>query len=229
MAGGEAEFRMASEIQIARTYFINLAMRTDRLAHMQVQLEGCHWPVERIEAIRLDKSPQEMGYDVVPRLRGQCHFVGIWLSHRKALERALETEDAGAFILLEDDVKIQPEVWAPSLKLRANLRSDWEILLLSPRFREPREPGTPAAPNKWIKAPYGKEAVLLKSARRKYVCSGAHFCVFRNKDVVRKVLSRMDECEQLYDVDLFYITQFRTYGVHDDRVSTAHYGSDHNG
>lgn len=219
---------MQSEITVSQLFFINLAMRTDRLAHMRAQLEGCRWPVQRIEAVRLQEDPRNLGYEVVARLEGKRHFVGIWLSHRRALEAALEVEQPGAVILLEDDVSINTDLWSSELSLPAVLNSDWEILLLSPRYRLPRgSANSTQTRNKWIKRPFGDQPILLSSARRKYVCSGAHFCVFRDQDVIRRTLTKMDACEALYDVDLFYITQLKTYGLEDARVATAHYGSDH--
>ena len=220
---------MASAIEIVRVYFINLATRIDRLNHMRKQLEKCSWPTERIEAIRLTEDPIDLGLKVIPRLEGQRHFVGIWLSHRKALEAASRRDEEGAFILLEDDVLVRPDMWVTKLSLSVNLKSDWEILLLSPRYRNNLARVTNPEPSarKWIKAPLGSQPVLLRSIRSKFICSGAHFCVFRNKDVVHKVLALMTACDQLYDVDLFYLSRFITYGVYDERVTTAHYGSDH--
>jgi GR25 family glycosyltransferase involved in LPS biosynthesis len=220
---------MPSEIEIARVYFINLAMRSDRLNHMRKQLEQCSWPTERIEALRLKEDPADLGIKVIPRLEGQRHFVGIWLSHRRALAAASERDEEGAFILLEDDVCVRPDIWGAKLSLSVNLKSDWEILLLSPRYRNNLTQSTKSefSGRKWIKAPFGSQPVLLRSIRSSFVCSGAHFCVFRNRDVVHKVLAQMAACDQLYDVDLFYISRFFTYGVDDERVTTAHYGSDH--
>lgn len=220
---------MSSEIKVAGVYFINLAMRSDRLNHMRRQLEQCKWPTDRIEAIRLEEDPVELGLKVIPRLEGQRHFVGIWLSHRKALEAALGRDEEGAFILLEDDVCVRPDMWGTKLSLSVNLKSNWEILLLSPRYRynSAQSTNSESSGRKWVRAPFGRQPVLLSSVRSKFICSGAHFCVFRNKDVVRKVLAMMTACDQLYDVDLFYISRFMTYGVHDNRVTTAHYGSDH--
>ena len=220
---------MPSEIEIDRVYFINLAMRSDRLKHMRRQLKQCSWPTERIEAIRLEEDPVDLGLKVIPRLEGQRHFVGIWLSHRKALEAASGRDEEGAFILLEDDVRVRPDMWGAKLSLSVSLKSDWEILLLSPRYRKNLAQSNNSEPSgrKWIKAPLGDQPVLLRSIRSKFICSGAHFCVFRNKDVVHKVLALMAACDRLYDVDLFYISRFITYGVDDERVTTAHYGSDH--
>lgn len=176
----------------------------------------------------MQENPRNLGFEVVPRLAGQHHFVGIWLSHRKALETALDAPDPGAFVLLEDDVSIDPKLWTSQLELGARPGSDWEIILLSPRYRRPRNKVQKSEPNKWIKAPFGQKPILLREARREYVCTGAHFCIFRNKKIIEKVIKAMDDCTALYDVDLFYITQFNTYGLHDNRVTTAHYGSDHN-
>lgn len=220
---------MPTEIDVSRVYFINLASRTDRLEHMHRQLKGCPWPVERVEAVRLDQDPRELGYEVLPRLQGQWHFVGIWLSHMRALENAMEHGEPGAIIVLEDDVRIRPDLWATRLSLSAKVAGPWDIIFLSPRYRQNTNGKTMSHSKvrKWVKVPFGTQPVLLQSIRSSFVCTGAHFCIFHDLDTVRKVVSLMKECPQLCDVDLFYLSQFRTYGLDDPRISTAALGTDH--
>jgi hypothetical protein len=191
------------------------------------QLAPCSWPIERVEAVRLDRDPKELGIKVLPRLAGQRGFVGIWLSHRMAIERALKIEREGVIVLLEDDVKIAPKFWTERLNLNENIPIDWEILLISPRHRRNISDKNAIGP-KWIHNPFAGAPTLLRSKRGQFITTGAHFVVFRSKAIAGKVLAEMDACTEIYDVDLFYIHGFRTYGIHNNLVSTEHLGSDHN-
>lgn len=221
---------MSSEIEISHVYFINLPTRLDRLEHMYEQLKYCSWSWSRVEAIRLEKPAEELGFELIPRLKGKTHVVSIWLSHRKALQTVLDTGGTSSFLILEDDVQIQPEIWGQTLSLRCDLPTDWEILLISPRFRI-RNLDTEGKPIgwgwKWLKAPFGQKAVLLCEIPKEFVCTGAHFVIFRDLNTIRKVVNEMDACHQLFDVDLFYLLRFKTYGIEDERVGTRPLGSDH--
>lgn len=220
---------MSTDIGVSRVYFINLASRTDRLDHMRRQLKGCQWPVERVEAVRLKQDPQKIGYKLLPRLQGQWHVVSIWLSHMKAIESAAGRHEPGAILILEDDVSIRPETWAGKLSFQVNLPNQWEVLFISPRYRKnaQRNVSSSQEGKKWIKAPFGSKPVLLQSVRSSYVCTGAHFCVVRDVETAKTILTTMQQISQVYDVDLFYLSQFRTYGIEDSRVTTAPFGSDH--
>ncbi len=225
----ELRSEMSTNIGVSQVYFINLASRTDRLDHMNRQLEGCQWPVERVEAVRLEQDPKELGYEVLPRLQGQWHVVSIWLSHLKALETAVRQKESGAIVILEDDVRIRPEMWSDEISLCTTVNADWDIIFLSPRYRAnpTANSGSGHTRRKWISAPFGAAPVLLKTIRSRFICTGAHFCIFKSGEVVRTVVSAMRACKELYDVDLFYLSQFQTYGVDDPRVATAPLGSDH--
>jgi hypothetical protein len=216
---------------IDHCYFINLAQRTDRLAHIKAVLHDCPWPVSRIEATRLDRDPAELGLHLLDRLVEHWHVASIWLSHRAALQAASATRGDGAFVILEDDVQIAPEFWQTEFKPRG-VRRDWECLLISPRYRQPgtstdAQDGRSPKRGAWVRAPYGGEPVLLRSARKEYVVTGAHFAVFRSRAVVGQVLDRMAKLERIYDVDLFYATRTVCYGIQDDRVWAGGLGSDH--
>lgn len=216
-------------IDVKGVYFINLDIRPDRLEHMQNQLKNCKWAVTRIPAVRLENEPEELGYKLIPRLEGKKHVVSIWLSHRKALESALLDDVDGSVILLEDDVRVDSNFWSNEFELPEELASNWEILFFSPRYRvNSNGPLNNQTGSKWLKAPMGQGPVLLNSIRSKYVCTGAHFVVFKNSTVIKKVLEKMDTMEELYDVDLFYLGSFKTYGIDNPKIGTASVlGSDH--
>ena len=213
---------------VAQVFYINLESRADRREHMCRQLAPCSWPIERVEAVRIDRDPKELGINILPRLAGQRGFVGIWLSHRMAIERALKIERDGVIVILEDDVKISPNFWTERLKLHKDLPSDWEIVLISPRHRRNLSAtNAPGVGPKWIRDPFAGAPTLLRSKRGQFVTTGAHFVVFRSKAIAGKVLAEMDACPELYDVDLFYLQGFQTYAIHNSLVSTESLGSDH--
>tara|TARA_R110001592_G_scaffold39563_1_gene130242 strand:+ start:1352 stop:2014 length:663 start_codon:yes stop_codon:yes gene_type:complete len=216
-------------LYVKGVYFINLDIRPDRLENMHKQLSSCKWDVTRVPAVRLEKEPAEIGYKLIPRLEGKKHVLSIWLSHRKALELALTNVQNEALILLEDDVKIDSTFWKDKLELPEKLPENWEILFFSPRFRVNKNgPLKNQTGSKWLKAPFGKEPVLLNSVRSKYVCTGAHFVVFRNSSVIKKVIEKMDSMDEIYDVDLFYLGSFKTFGIDNPKITTnSSLGSDH--
>lgn len=216
--------RAATIVDIDHAYFINLASRTDRLLHMQATLSRCPWPSTRIDAVRLEKPAEELGYRLVPRLHGSTHVVSIWLSHRKLLETALQAPGDGAIVLLEDDVQIKDDFWSRRIRL-PRLPSNWQLAILSPRYR--RTPASTApGESKWVKAPFGRKPVQL-STQREFISTGAHFVIFRDRSVVRSVIEKMDAVSEMFDVDLLYHKRTVAYGLHDERISAGGFGSDH--
>lgn len=216
-------------IDVDNVFFINLDFRTDRLDHIKQQVKSCKWGVTRISATRLnDGDLERKSLKLQPQLAGKIHVASIWLSHRDALSAAIAKGRDGASILLEDDVKIADNFWTETLKLPDGLPDDWEIIFLSPRYRvNPNGPLKGHTGKKWLDAPSGDKPVLLKSLRGKYIMTGAHFVVFRNNQVIQKVLDKMSSTSELYDVDRFYLAEFNTYGIDNKKVGTGHLGSDH--
>jgi hypothetical protein len=60
----------------------------------------------------------------------------------------------------------------------------------------------------------------------KYVISGAHFVVFRNVDVIERILEKMNSLQEIYHVDYFYASEFLTFGIDDKNVMAGGFGSD---
>lgn len=90
-------------------YYINLEHRTDRRTHIENQLQGIKWPVERVEAVH-----HEYG------------ILGCVRSHIKTLEQFLKT-DHEECIVLEDDF----EFTRPKEELYIPARIQWDVVMLS--------------------------------------------------------------------------------------------------
>lgn len=222
------------EVSVQYAVYINLDERDDRRSHMESILSSAGWEYERLSATRLEESPESAGLKMIPRLTGHKGVASIWLSHERALNRFLAVAEkggkTGAYILFEDDVKVlSPTYLQNPLPLPEGLSDDWEIILLSPRFRWKNKANIPPEDEgKYFTTPYEKEAwVNLNQARDKFIITGAHYVIFRDQAVVSKVLDRMKE-RSLYDVDNFYVSDFRTYGVRLPEVTAGGFGSDHN-
>lgn len=204
-------------IPVDYAVFINLDDRTDRLAHMEFVLRNCPWPVERVAGVRLT-SVEETNGEVGKNLA----VLGIWRSHQKALQRGRENLREGALVLLQDDVWIDEELFRSGIRLPQTLPEDWEVVLVTPRYRLRKPDGGP----KWRRKPFGYKPVSLRSAYKTYIVNGAHFCVFRNRAAVDTVLSAIEKAEFRTNFDRFLALNFRTYGVHLDVVKAGHLGSD---
>jgi len=154
----------------------------------------------------------------------------IWLSHKDALEKFSAINGSGGYLLLEDDVAIASTFWTSKKDYLKGLPSDWEVVLLSPRYRYRRpEDASPEEQGKRLaKSPNGDAPVFLPQAAKKYIITGAHFCIFRNKMVVDKVLEKLKSSAQVCDVDNFYVVNFKTYGIRCSEIGTAGFSSDHN-
>jgi hypothetical protein len=201
---------------------------------MESLLSGAKWKCERLSATRLAESPESIGLKMIPRLAGHKGVASIWLSHQRALNRFLavseESEKSGAYVLLEDDVNVlNPAYLKNPLPLPTGLSGDWEIILLSPRFRwNNKKKMPPEDKGKAFVTPFRiRTWINLKKARENFIITGAHYVIFRNRAVVSKVLDRMKE-RSLHDVDGFYASNFKTYGIRLPEVTAGGFDSDHN-
>jgi GR25 family glycosyltransferase involved in LPS biosynthesis len=89
-------------------YYINLEHRTDRRSHIEKELEGLTWPIERIDAVL-----------------NQYGILGCVFSHIKTLERFLESTHDEC-IILEDDFEFtrpKEELHVPQV--------EWDLVMLS--------------------------------------------------------------------------------------------------
>lgn len=99
-----------------KTFVINLAERTDRMARIKEQLNAAYEPYERFEAIRAKPG-----------------WVGCRDSHLAVLDKVKHmrwNDDYHFILVLEDDVLFTPE-WAKTLlKVRMFTPIGWDMLYL---------------------------------------------------------------------------------------------------
>lgn len=214
---------------VAGVTYINLDNRPDRRAHMEALLADCPWPHRRFAAIRLTEPPQKLGIRMRDKVRGAMAVASIWQSHQGALAGFLDSAEDGHFVLLEDDVQIEPAFWGDLPAFFGQLPADWRMLMVSSRYRERGVPASAGAgPRKrFVAAPAGPRPQPLKPLAATHFCTGAHFCMFRDKGAVRAILDEMAACREIHDVDVFYANLEGTYGVPNRRVSAGGFGSDH--
>lgn len=217
-----------SNVNVSNLFYINLDFRKDRKENIERQLKKCKWKATRVSAVRLEKDASEIGLKLQPHLVEKIHVAGIWQSHKVVLQKSLESQKEGVTILLEDDVRVDDGFWSEKLNLPKELPNDWEIILYSPRYRVNRNgPLKDYKGKKWLDAPTGTKPALLKKLRGKYIMTGAHFVVFNGNEVIRKVLTQMNQVDEVYDVDRFYLGEFNTYGIDEMKIGTGPFGSDH--
>lgn len=204
--------------------YINLDVREDRRLHMEAQLAGCPHPTSRFSAVRLPASPKEMNIRMRPGLEEATGVASIYKSHLNALKAAEGQLGNGAFVLLEDDCHIDPKLWEE--KVGIEKIDNWDMVLLDPRYRSkhPQEAGAP----KFAWQPFGTEPILLKTVRKDYNCTGAHFCIFNGSRAVRKTIELLEGLSEIRDVDNIYAFDLKTYGISTGMVRTGGFSSDHN-
>ena len=126
---------MTSESTTPHAYVINLARATDRMAHIQSELNRIQRGFTRIEAVLGDQLSEPIkGFDEkrFNRLTGKHRNkreIGCYFSHIKALKCFLETSSQHALIL-EDDIKLPdtlPVLLAEAIKHSAH----WDLLRLT--------------------------------------------------------------------------------------------------
>lgn len=199
--------------------YINLDFRKDRKTHMEGMLRSCPYPTSRVSAVRLRKLPKELGITMKPGMESAAGVASIFMSHKKALENALESGVESEFVLLEDDVQINKGFWDVDID-RYFPKEGFDIVFLSPRVKLRKD--------KSKRVVYDKSEVIDLSTeiRTKYI-TGAHFLIFKNRSVIEKALKMMSECQEIYDVDVFYIRAMSCCGIFTPDVRVASLGSDH--
>lgn len=125
---------MLKSLQIA-TYVINLAQATERMRHMQRQLDKLSLPYIRIEAVLgreiILPIPEfnERMFNILTGKKANPGEIGCYLSHILTLQEFLKTNKDYALIL-EDDVNL-PENLVQIIE-SCYLHSDcWDLLRLS--------------------------------------------------------------------------------------------------
>ncbi len=212
-------------IDVAKVVYINLDDRPERRSHMEEVLASCPWPHMRLSATRFPSLPDEFKPRMARKLRGERAIASIWTSHRRTLELFAASPSDGHFVLLEDDVHVRPDFWAHMHEHVALAPADWQIILFTPRYRV-RQGGEPGK-KVFVGPPFGSGPNDLQRAIETHHCTGAHFCLFRNRQTADQVGNDLEASNQVYDVDVFYATNYRTYGISDARVRAGGFGSDH--
>jgi hypothetical protein len=201
--------------------FINLAFRKDRLENMLYLLAKSHFPVRRFEAVWLEPEEQQ-SYMIAPWFDKTSSVVGIFLSHMECIELALENQNDGGIVVLEDDVEFDPDLFTRPLALPASLPDTWEVIMGTPRYRcklaaditgeKPRAP--------WLGQPWGRNPVRLADASKTFHCNGTHFLVYKNNEAARNVLKAMQEAKFI-KVRTVFSRAFRTPTASTSRRSTS--------
>lgn len=200
--------------------YINLDFRKDRQQHMEETLRYCPFPVTRVSAVRLTTSPSSAGIVMKPGMESAAGVASIFLSHKLALKSALEKGVENGFILLEDDVRIKPDLWGGDLI--SKIPSDpYDISFLSPRLKS-------RSSLNFFSSKAEKDKILnLSGLIKQYSITGAHFLIFKNRTAIEKTLAAMDACKEIFDVDVFYIRNIQCCGYFTEKVGVATLGSDH--
>jgi hypothetical protein len=140
------------------------------------------------------------------------------------MEIMLDNEKDGLSILLEDDVIIKKEIFDRDVLLPRDMPANWDICLLSPRFKRLR---TESSKIEWIASPFGTDPALVSRVDSDIQVTGAHFCVFNGLAAVERTLNQMQGAPEWYDVDLWYMSEMRCCVWNTDLVGTAPLGSNH--
>lgn len=202
---------------ISKVFYINLDQRPERRARIEHMLKPCPWPTERVPGVVLEKEPEAYGYAMQAQRRGMRGVAGIWLAHRNCIEHGAALASKKPFIVLEDDLRVSRDFWREGLDIIEGTPDDWEIILLNPRFKW--------RDGSFIEPDFTGPKLLRDLA---YGCSGAHFCIFRNSTVARRIGEQMKSAV-LTDVDVYYIQTLMTYGIPTPWISAGGFASDHHG
>lgn len=200
--------------------YINLDHRLDRDQHMRDTLRMCPFQVSRVSAIRLKTTPEQAGIKMKPGMEGLAGVASIFLSHKRALQQALKNGVEGSFVLLEDDVKVDFSLWSEEI-VRYLPSVDFDVTFLTPRIKSRR--GDNPQSSYFRKG----DVINLSEQIKKNYITGAHFLIFKNRKSIGKALDLMENCGELFDVDVFYIRNLKCCGYMIDSVGVAGLGSDH--
>jgi glycosyl transferase family 25 len=116
-------------------YVINLARATERMSHMQSELERLKWPFTRIEAVLGEELSEpiedfdEKRFKLLTGKQKNKQEIGCYFSHIKTLKCFLET-DAEHALILEDDINI-PDSLPTLLNTAIRHGSHWDLLRLT--------------------------------------------------------------------------------------------------
>lgn len=123
-----------------QAYVLNLADATDRWQSMEQRLMRAGIPYERVEAIRGRELPvpyadfDEMGHRLCTGRRPIPPEIGCYLSHIKAIDRFLETDQSHA-LFLEDDA-VFDETLPQTIAAALQHADAWDMLRLQTVSRD---------------------------------------------------------------------------------------------
>ena len=203
---------------IASIHYINLDHRTDRRTHMTKKLARAPVPAKRLSAVQFTQPPEDLGIPMRPEVAGQAAVAAIFRSHQKAIEAALAYDDTGHAVVLEDDCHFSHSIWKRDIGLN-KLPDDWQLVLVSPRFRKINPPpkwsrlsfwqkANPFREKYWLQPLADGEARRSRELTKSYVITGTHFLIYRDHAALRTAQALMANCKALDNVDQFFPSRY---------------------
>ncbi len=110
-------------------WYINLSHRTDRLTHIQAELNKVGIEAQRFEALR--KEDYHGLPEDVANMQSTPNTIGNWLSHTAVISKAKPGHIVG---LLEDDAMLCSDFTARLDYIGKHLRRPWDIFFLGATF-----------------------------------------------------------------------------------------------
>lgn len=162
-------------------------------------------------------------------------ITSIFLSHKRAIERAISVDGTGVSIVLEDDCHFPNDVWGLDL---SSVPDDWTVVFVSPRFKDVNAPETrpqltfiqrlnPFRKKYWEHPLRPLKSAPLSRLHEKYTATGAHFVIYRNKDALRMALDKLSSSTTIYHVDMMLMDLMPgAYALNVPPVSAGGFGSD---
>jgi GR25 family glycosyltransferase involved in LPS biosynthesis len=171
-----------------------------------------HWPatfLEKTEKLRYELPYKGVGRTLFcDRLNNVYNIgtVGCFLSHRELLRHivTLNSPELGTLIL-EDDVKIRPDLFIKLASVERELPKDWDILFLDKGGLKKSE--TPISDN----------LVKIRKSLDGDTNWGTHCYIVKNSSIKRKILPilehMIDGIDRQYNVHADKINQYIAYGI----------------
>ena len=218
---------MSEALHIGHVFYINLDQRPrSRPARARpprgvpLAQHACLRHTPDAIALKASATSSHRDIPVIP------HVASIFLSHRKVLDLASTSRSDDAFVMLEDDVQISPKLYSHPFPAPALVSPDWEMMLVSVRFRKPAPSGSTEL--LWQSKPFDHAVVTASQARRELIATGAHFCIVRDSATAASIVRRMDQATFIEDVDIWFMMNTECLFWHSDHVGTkSSLGSNH--
>lgn len=187
------------------TLVINLDSASERMGHMQAELQRAGLPYQRIPGVdgsRLEPPHADFCAWSYRYLHGRYwapRELGCYLSHIRALQTFLDS-DAEYALVLEDDVRIRPDI-TQVLQAALAHRAHWNMLRLS----------TVNSGRWWPVRSLGDASLAICLTREKG--AGGYLV---DRTAAKKMVGRLLPMRLAWDVafDLEWLIGFRTLGIH---------------